>query len=147
MTQQRKDRSTYGKFFREVEVMHGLQSTEQDRQWLLSPPKAGVEPTEVLLYQELGYMLQRKGLSHLHHIVIVVDAGGTPHHHPLRLELLKIPYSGGSRSGGWWVWPLPDSSVAEFILSNFEGLRQKTFTTLSGVLNRQLLYTYEGTPS
>ena len=50
MTQQRKDRSKYGKFFREVEVMHGLQSTVQDRQWLLSPPKAGVEPTEVLLY-------------------------------------------------------------------------------------------------
>lgn len=50
MTQQRKDRSKYGKFFREIEVVHGLQSTVEDRQWLLGPPKAGVEPTDVVLY-------------------------------------------------------------------------------------------------
>ena len=46
----RKNRSKYGKFFREVEVVHGLQSTAQDREWLLSPPKDGVEQTDVVLY-------------------------------------------------------------------------------------------------
>lgn len=50
MTQQRDDRSKYGRFFRELNVVHGLQTTPQEREWLLTPPKGEVKPAEVVLY-------------------------------------------------------------------------------------------------
>ena len=38
MTQASKDRGFYSKYFREIDVLHGLQSTPSQREWLLSVP-------------------------------------------------------------------------------------------------------------
>ncbi len=46
-----KEKFSYGKYFREIEVLHSLQTTPQERDWLLSVPKKDeVKPTEVVLY-------------------------------------------------------------------------------------------------
>lgn len=45
-----KERSYYGKFFREITVMHGLQTTPQEREWTLTVPQADVKPHQVVLY-------------------------------------------------------------------------------------------------
>ena len=46
-------------------------------------------------------------LAHVHDVVVEVDAGRTPHHHPLRLELLEVGGGGGGhRTGRIFVAPL-----------------------------------------
>ena len=57
MTQVEKKKPSYGSYYREIEVTHSLQSTPQDRDWLLSIPKGDVKPTEVVLY--LGCNIMR----------------------------------------------------------------------------------------
>ena len=44
MTQPSNDRGFYSKYFREIDVLHGLQSKPSDREWLLSVPKGEVKP-------------------------------------------------------------------------------------------------------
>ena len=50
MAQERTDRGFYKKYFREIDVVHGLQSTPEDRDWLLSTPKADVKQSDIVLY-------------------------------------------------------------------------------------------------
>ena len=50
MSQQNWTGSKYGKFFRELNVVHGLQTVETEREWLLAPLKGEVEPVEMVLY-------------------------------------------------------------------------------------------------
>ena len=50
MTQGNNDRSFYSKYYREIDVLHGLQSVPEEREWLLSIPKGEVKPTQVVLY-------------------------------------------------------------------------------------------------
>lgn len=52
----KKDRSYYGKYFREIDVLHGLQSKPEEREWLLTVPKGDVRKTEVLLYMGCNVM-------------------------------------------------------------------------------------------
>ena len=49
MTQPDKNRSFYSKYFREGEVLHGLQVQPDDREWVLSVPKDDVKPHDVVL--------------------------------------------------------------------------------------------------
>jgi len=67
MTQQEQNGSKYAKFFRELNVVHGLQTTESDRDWLLSPPRGDVKPADIVLY--LGCNVLRTS----HMIRTVVD--------------------------------------------------------------------------
>ena len=50
MAGENRDRSFYSKYYREIDVLHGLQSVPQERDWLLSTPKDSVKPTQVVLY-------------------------------------------------------------------------------------------------
>ena len=50
MAEGNKDRSFYSKYYREIDVLHGLQSVPEEREWLLSIPKGEVKPTQVVLY-------------------------------------------------------------------------------------------------
>jgi len=50
MTQERKDRGFYKKYFREIDVVHGLQTKPEDREWLLSTPEDDVKQSDVVLY-------------------------------------------------------------------------------------------------
>ena len=50
MAQPDKNRSFYSKYFREGEVLHGLQVQPDDREWVLSVPKDDVKPHDVVLY-------------------------------------------------------------------------------------------------
>ena len=45
-----KEKFSYRKYFREIEVLHSLQTAPQERDWLLSVPKEEVKPAEVVLY-------------------------------------------------------------------------------------------------
>ncbi len=56
MTQPGKDRGFYGKYFREIDVLHGLQSAPNEREWLLSVPKGEVKPAQVVLYMGCNVM-------------------------------------------------------------------------------------------
>jgi Fe-S oxidoreductase len=61
MSQQKNNRSWYSKYYREIDVLHGLQTRPEERDWLLSVPKGDVKPTQVVLY--LGCNILRT--SHL----------------------------------------------------------------------------------
>ena len=50
MTQGKTDRGFYKKYFREIDVVHGLQSTPEDRDWLLSTPQDDVKQSDIVLY-------------------------------------------------------------------------------------------------
>ena len=50
MAQGKTDRSFYQKYFREIDVVHGLQSTPEDRDWLLSTPRDDVKQSDIVLY-------------------------------------------------------------------------------------------------
>ena len=50
MAQGQKDPGYYRKYFREMDVLHGMQSTPEERDWLRSVPKGEVNPTPVVLY-------------------------------------------------------------------------------------------------
>jgi heterodisulfide reductase subunit D len=67
MAQQKQAGSKYGKFYRELNVVHGLQTTPQEREWLLTPPRGEVKPADVVLY--LGCNVLRTS----HMIRTVVD--------------------------------------------------------------------------
>ena len=41
---------SYGKYFKEIDTLHGLQSKPEERSWLLSVPKGEVKPTRIVLY-------------------------------------------------------------------------------------------------
>ncbi len=51
-----KDRNYYSKFFREIDVLHGMQSTPEDREWLLTSPKGEVRQAKVVLYMGCNVM-------------------------------------------------------------------------------------------
>jgi len=50
MTQKKTDRSFYKKYFREIDVVHGLQSSPDEREWLLSTPEDDVKQSDIVLY-------------------------------------------------------------------------------------------------
>ena len=50
MAQENKDRSFYSNYYREIDVLHGLQSVPEEREWVLSIPKGEVKPAKVVLY-------------------------------------------------------------------------------------------------
>ena len=50
MAQDNVDRSFWAKYYREISVLHGLQSEPAEREWLLSIPKGEVKPAQVVLY-------------------------------------------------------------------------------------------------
>ncbi|MFQ6028905.1 MAG: hypothetical protein ACE5Q6_15585, partial [Dehalococcoidia bacterium] len=50
MSQQKPGGSSYGKYFRDLAVSHGLQSTPQDREWLMTPPKGETQQRDLVLY-------------------------------------------------------------------------------------------------
>ena len=52
----KKDRGYYGKYFREIDVLHGLQSKPEEREWLLTVPKGEVRKTQVVLYMGCNVM-------------------------------------------------------------------------------------------
>lgn len=57
MTQENQEGSKYGRFFRELNVVHGLQTVEQDRDWLLASPQGDVKPADIVLYHGCHRML------------------------------------------------------------------------------------------
>ena len=50
MAESKTDRSFYRNYYREIDVLHGLQSTPEERDWLLTTPKGDVKQSEVVLY-------------------------------------------------------------------------------------------------
>ena len=50
MAQGNQDKSFYSKYYREIDVLHGMQSVPEEREWVLSIPKGEVKPTQVVLY-------------------------------------------------------------------------------------------------
>ena len=50
MAQERKDRGFYQKYYREIDVVHGLQTKPEDREWLLSTPEDNVKQSDIVLY-------------------------------------------------------------------------------------------------
>ncbi len=54
MAQPDKNRSFYSKYFREGEVLHGLQVQPDDREWVLSVPKDDVSLEEGISPQVLA---------------------------------------------------------------------------------------------
>ena len=50
MTQSGKNRSFYRDYFREVDVLHGLQTAPEERQWSTSVPKDDVKSAQIVLY-------------------------------------------------------------------------------------------------
>ncbi len=50
MTSPQKKTSPYKQYFQEINVLHGLQSPPEERDWLLGIPKGEVEPVDTLLY-------------------------------------------------------------------------------------------------
>jgi hypothetical protein len=50
MAQGNRDRSYYGEYFREIDVLHGLQSVPEEREWLMAPPRGDVKPAKVVLF-------------------------------------------------------------------------------------------------
>lgn len=68
MTQKGKNRSLYRDYYEEVDVLHGLQTRPEERDWLLSVPKDDVKPAQIVLY--LGCNVLRT--SHLVNTVMDV---------------------------------------------------------------------------
>lgn len=66
MSQSTSDRSFYREYFKEIEILHGLQTLPEERDWLLSPPPPDAKPAEVVLY--LGCNVLRT--SHLVRTVV-----------------------------------------------------------------------------
>ena len=50
MAQDKTDKGFYQKYYREIDVLHGLQSKPEDRDWLLSTPKDDVKQSAIVLY-------------------------------------------------------------------------------------------------
>ncbi len=50
MAEARSDRSFYRNYYREIDVLHGLQSTPSERDWLLTTPKGDVKQSDIVLY-------------------------------------------------------------------------------------------------
>ena len=50
MSQSGTKRSFYSKYFREIEVVQGLQTPPEEREWLTTAPKDDVQSAEVVLY-------------------------------------------------------------------------------------------------
>ena len=50
MTQQKPDPGFYQKYFRDIDVVHGLQTKPDDREWLLSTPPDDIKQSDVVLY-------------------------------------------------------------------------------------------------
>ena len=50
MAQERKDRGFYSKYYRDIDVVHALQTKPEDREWLLSTPPDNVKQSDVVLY-------------------------------------------------------------------------------------------------
>ena len=50
MAQGKTDRRFYQRDFREIDVVHGLQSKPEDRDWLLSTPEDDVKQSGIVLY-------------------------------------------------------------------------------------------------
>ena len=44
------ERGFYRNYFREIDVLHGLQSTPEERDWLLTTPKGDVKQSDIVLY-------------------------------------------------------------------------------------------------
>ena len=44
------DRSFYRNYYREIDVLHGLQSAPEERDWLLTTPKGDVKQSDIVLY-------------------------------------------------------------------------------------------------
>ena len=44
------DKTFYSKYYREIDVLHGLQSVPEEREWVLSTPKGEVKPARMVLY-------------------------------------------------------------------------------------------------
>ena len=45
-----KDRGFYRNYYREIDVLHGLQSAPEERDWLLTTPKGEVKQSDIVLY-------------------------------------------------------------------------------------------------
>ena len=65
MTQPKPDPGFYQKYFREIDVVHALQTKPEDRDWLLTTPKDSVKQSDIVLY--LGCNVLRT--SHMIHTV------------------------------------------------------------------------------
>ena len=50
MADSTEDEGFYRKYYREIDVLHGLQSPPEERDWLLSTPKGDVKQSDVVLY-------------------------------------------------------------------------------------------------
>ena len=50
MTEAHNDRSFYRNYYREIDVLHGLQSTPEERDWLLTTPRGDVKQSDIVLY-------------------------------------------------------------------------------------------------
>ena len=50
MAESNSDRSFYRNYYREIDVLHGLQSTPEERDWLLTTPKDSVKQSDIVLY-------------------------------------------------------------------------------------------------
>ena len=50
MADAKNDRSFYRNYYREIDVLHGLQSTPEERDWLLTTPKGDVKQSDIVLY-------------------------------------------------------------------------------------------------
>ena len=50
MTQPKPDPGFYKKYFRDIDVVHDLQTKPEDREWLLSTPPDDVKQTDIVLY-------------------------------------------------------------------------------------------------
>ena len=50
MAQQKPDRGFYQRYFKDIDVIHGLQTKPEDREWLLSTPPDNIKQSDVVLY-------------------------------------------------------------------------------------------------
>ena len=50
MADAKTDRSFYRNYYREIDVLHGLQSAPEERDWLLTTPKGDVKQSDIVLY-------------------------------------------------------------------------------------------------
>ena len=50
MADPKSDRSFYRNYYREIDVLHGLQSAPEERDWLLTTPKGDVKQSDIVLY-------------------------------------------------------------------------------------------------
>ena len=50
MAEQKPDPGFYKNYFRDIDIVHGLQTKPDDRDWLLSTPKDDVKQSDIVLY-------------------------------------------------------------------------------------------------